>query len=291
MTTTTHKHYELARRAHYNTSFTPEKRAESFCAGFDADIAALQVAGVPQAKIDRYEALVVRHMQVKSRCLSSMITGPANFPVARAEKANRAEHTASQAATDYYNKILKEAKQEAYYAAHPEARPIMAGDGDALERLRAKLATLEGKHVKMVEVNKLLRKGDNLAVYDLMGTAAGAILCEKRGWWGNGYAPFELTNNRAEINRTKERIAEIEKRKATEAKDLIINGVRVLENTEAMRLQLFFEGKPPADIIALLKKQAFKWSPSSKAWQRQLTNNAIWAFNRNILPVLKGLNP
>src|SRR5574343_1210604 len=202
--TNTHKHYELARRAHYHTSFTPDNRAESFCTGFDADIANLQAAGVPQAKIDRYEALVVRHMQVKSRCLSSMITGPANFPVARAEKANRAEHTASLAATSYYDKIIKEAKQEAYYAAHPEARPVMSGDSDAVERLRDRLAKLEKAQQTMIAVNKIVRKQpiDRAALVALLGTEERAEEILKPDCFGGiGFAGFSLTNNRAEINR------------------------------------------------------------------------------------------
>ena len=109
--TNTHKHYEAARRAHYNTSFSPEKRAESFCTGFDTDVKALQDLGIEQTKIERYESLVIRHLGVKSRCISSMITGPANFTVESAEKANRAEHNASIAASYYYNRIVKQAKQ------------------------------------------------------------------------------------------------------------------------------------------------------------------------------------
>jgi hypothetical protein len=42
-----------------------------------------------------------------------------------------------------------------------------------------------------------------------------------------------------------------------------------------------------AETIALLKSHAFKWSPSNMVWQRQLTNNAIYAFNHWILPELK----
>lgn len=288
--TTQHKHYEMARRAHYNMSFTPEKRAESFCTGFDADIATLTAAGVPQAKIDRYEALAVRHLQVKSRCLSSMITGPANFPVARAEKANRAEHKASLALTAYYDKIMKDAKQEAYYAAHPEARPVMSGDSDAIERLRDRLAKLERAQETMIAVNKITRKTpiDRAAIVALLGTEARADEILTPDWFNQiGFASYSLTNNRAEINRTKERIAEITKRKATTPQELTINGVRVLENTEAMRLQLFFEGKPPAAMIALLKSHAFKWSPSNMAWQRQLTNNCIYAFKQWIKPALE----
>ena len=121
-----HRHYEAAKRAHYNTSFSPDRRAESFCIGFDKDMAELEALGVPEAQRARYEQLVVRHLGVKSRCISSMITGPANFPVRRAEKANRAEHTASEEASKYYAKIVGQAKSEAYYAAHPEARPVMA---------------------------------------------------------------------------------------------------------------------------------------------------------------------
>lgn len=284
-----HKHYELARRAHYNTSFTPEKRATDFCTGFDADIAALRGLGVEQHKIDRYEALVVRHMHVKSRCLSSMITGPANFPVARAEKANRAEHTASLAVSAYYDKIVKEAKQEAYYKEHPEARPVMSGDADAVERLKDKLAKLQEAQEKMVAANKLVRKGDREALAALLPNADIEELFKPDFCGRIGFADYSLTNNRSEIKRIEGRIAELEKRKASTPKDIVVNGVRVLENTEAMRLQLFFEGKPAQNIISALKSHGFKWSPSNMAWQRQLTNNAIWSFNHYVLPVLKGV--
>ena len=65
-----------------------------------------------------------------------------------------------------------------------------------------------------------------------------------------------------------------------------VDGVRIVENTEENRLQLFFDGKPEADIIALLKQHAFKWSPRFKAWQRILTPNAKFALNEYILPKL-----
>lgn len=284
----THKHYELARRAHYHTSFTPEKRAEDFCAGFDSDIAALQALHVPQSKIDRYEALVVRHMQVKSRCLSSMITGPANFPVARAEKANRAEHAASLAATEYYNKIVKEAKLEAYYNSHPEARPVMGGDADAVARLKEKLEKLTRNQEIMVQANKLIRKGDRESLKALLPNQDTEALFKPDFCGRVGFPDYTLTNNRARIKATQDRIAEIESRKAIGGKETTINGVRVLENTEEMRLQLFFEGKPSPAIISTLKSHGFKWSPRNMAWQRLLNNNCVYTFNNSILPVLKG---
>lgn len=113
MNMTNHPMYELAYRAYYNTSFSLERRAKDFCISFDVDIDNLENLGISQERIERYKALVTRHLQVRSRCISSMITGPANFPVRRAEKANRAEHTASLACAEYYNRIIKQAKQNA----------------------------------------------------------------------------------------------------------------------------------------------------------------------------------
>ena len=46
------------------------------------------------------------------------------------------------------------------------------------------------------------------------------------------------------------------------------------------RLQIFFPGKPEPDMIARLKSNAFKWSPSRGCWQRQLTGNAKGAARR-----------
>jgi len=285
--------YELARRAHYHTSFSPDKRASAFVEGHAKDIETLRGLNIPEDKIKRYEDLTRRWLQVKSRCISSMITGPANFPVKRAEKANRAEHTASQACLDYYNKIVNYAKKEAYYAQHPEARPIMSGDGDASARLKDKLAALIAEQERMKLINKAHRAYiKNPESLDKSGLDDSAKQIIKRykpaySWEPNPFAPFELTNNNAKIKQTQERIKELENRKATTPKDITINGVRVLENTDAMRLQLFFDGKPSAEIIKLLKSHAFKWAPSVQAWQRQLTNNAVYSFNHFILPVLK----
>lgn len=281
-----HKHYELARRAHYNTSFTPEIRAQSYCMGFDADIQKLRDLCVPEEKISKYERLWVKWMQAKSRCLSSMITGSANFPVARNEKANRAERRASDESAAYYDKLIKYAEKDAFYKENPEARPIMAGDADALERLKQKLADHVATQEKMKAANALIRKGDLLGLAELLGERQAEKILEP-AYGRAGFAPYALDNNRAEITRLKERIKDIEGRKATQPKDIMINGVRVFENTDDMRLQLFFDGKPPQEIIALLKKNAFKWSPKNSAWQRQLTNNAVYSFTNFVAPEIK----
>lgn len=57
-------------------------------------------------------------------------------------------------------------------------------------------------------------------------------------------------------------------------KETEYNGLRVVENTEIMRLQLFFDDKPAADVRERLKANGFRWSPKIGCWQRQLTDNA-----------------
>jgi hypothetical protein len=279
-----HKHYELARRAHSWTSFTPEKRAAGECAYFDEIM--LEFAGNEQVQA-KFERLFMLSLAAKSRCASSMITGPARFPVEKQRRASEREHKISGEMLAYIDRVRAAIKQEAYYAAHPEARPVLSSDADAVDRLREKLATLQANQDKLVQANKLIRKGDHAALLALFPTMTIEEILKPDCFGGLVFASFKLTNNNAKIKATGERIAELEKRKATVAKDIIINGVRCLENTEAMRLQLFFEGKPAREIIDTLKSHGFKWAPSVQAWQRQLTNNAVYAFNNSILPALK----
>ncbi len=55
------------------------------------------------------------------------------------------------------------------------------------------------------------------------------------------------------------------------------DGVKLVENVEANRVQLLFPGKPAADIRDVLKRNGFRWAPSEGAWQRQLNNAGIYA--------------
>lgn len=64
-------------------------------------------------------------------------------------------------------------------------------------------------------------------------------------------------------------------------------GFKVIENYDMDRVQFVFPDKPSAEERAMLKGAAFKWAPSQGAWQRQLTNNAIYAAKRIIAELTK----
>lgn len=272
-----HKHYETAKRAHYWTSFHPDKRAQDECKYFDE--ICTEFADKPEV-IAKFERLFLLSLAAKSRCASSMITGSAKFPIAKQEKASARERKITDEMLAYIERARKAINK-------PESTVISSDDENAIDKLKAKLDALTKAQEVMVQANKLIRKGDNAGLVALLGEERAAEVLKLDCFGGIGFADFELRNNNARIKQVEGRIKEIESRKATTPKDFMIGNVRCVENTEAMRLQLFFEGKPAANIISTLKSHGFKWAPSVMAWQRQLTNNAVWSFNHFVLPVLK----
>ena len=98
--------------------------------------------------------------------------------------------------------------------------------------------------------------------------------------WHLGDKPFAtwaLSNNSAEIRRVKDRIKSLSQQKEIGFVGWEFDGGKVEANTEANRLQIFFEDKPDEATREALKSNGFRWSPKAGAWQRQLTSNAYYA--------------
>lgn len=83
-----HRFYKQAYDAHRGTSHVPEKRATMELERFEIDLKNLKEAGKDDA-IPKFESLWLKQINARARCLSAMITGPAQFPTARNEKAMR----------------------------------------------------------------------------------------------------------------------------------------------------------------------------------------------------------
>ena len=107
--------------------------------------------------------------------------------------------------------------------------------------------------------------------------------------YGVPYPPYCLTNNNAKIRTAKQRIKELEEAKVSAHGEDIetgIEGLKIVENTEAMRIQLIFDDKPSADVRDVLKSYGFRWSPRFSAWQRHLNSNGKYAVKK-VLEILK----
>ncbi len=148
---------------------------------------------------------------------------------------------------------------------------ISSDDPRALERLQDKLARLEAERQETKRKNRLARAGELPDSQNPPNPPALQQLIGERRYPMPGYA---LRNLGAEIRRVRERIEELSKRVGREARSLERGGVRVVENGDISRLQIFTEGKPPQENRTWLKRNGFRWARSEGAWQRQLGDPA-----------------
>lgn len=159
---------------------------------------------------------------------------------------------------------------------------ILASDSDACDQLRAKIAKLDDLHARMKAANVMVRKGDRAGLA-AAGWSHAHIENLFTPQWGAGRGPlgfpaYELTSNTANLARMRQRLAHLESAKAAPSTEREEAGIRIEEDTDAMRLRLHFDGKPSPAIIAELKSRGFRWAPSEGAWQRQLNNAARYAL-------------
>lgn len=181
---------------------------------------------------------------------------------------------------------------------------ISSDDPDAPGKLAERIAELEAKQARMTAGNKVVRafwkaghratqSDEELARYFAkMAEAGWPVKALARSLLAGdycgriGFPGYELTNNSANIRRLKDRLKMVTRkaaeREAEPVREEQIGDVRLVENREINRLQIFFPGKPSPEVRQGLKQGGFRWSPSEGAWQRQLSNSAVYAAKRII---------
>lgn len=198
-----------------------------------------------------------------ARCPSVMIAGPSNFPVRKKERqvarddTLRAEYREISGLLDKMRSV--------------GTGGIQSGDPHALDKLQDKLTKLEGVQRKMREANAEARRSGHpvkISDPDVMQAALRT---------STPFPAWALSNNNAEIHRLRDRVAALEKAKQAQPKEDVRAGYTYREDTDAMRVQLIFDGKPDEATRSLLKSHGFRWAPSAGAWQRQLTANGRYA--------------
>ena len=212
-------------------------------------------------------------------CPSVMISGAGNFPVRKKERQVAAWQR-NHEFYEYVQGILGKIENILY------GREIIKSDDErAIEKLEEKLEDLKVTQERMKAANKAVRMKDTEAGDDAlreMGYSEEAIkeLREPNYIGRIGYPSYLLTNNNQNIHRIEERLKRLKAVKEKGSSEQEYETFKVVENTEAMRYQIVFDGKPDAEVRTLLKSNGFKWAPSQGAWQRQITENGKWALNR-----------
>lgn len=154
--------------------------------------------------------------------------------------------------------------------------PIKLDDPNALEQLTEKLSKRRQLQEMMKEVNAVIRssKSDDAKIDFIMKKCgksreeARNFLHPSESWCDPGFAAWELANNNQEIGRLRKRILEVERYREAAARaeeegnsEFPFNGGRIVDNIPANRLQIFFDGKPDADVRTRLKRNGFRWAP------------------------------
>lgn len=240
-----------------------------------------------------YPRFLKRKLTIISRrsgLLSTMITGGSNFPVRSQKKKQDSYHNALTDYIDYANYFSDKLNKAIF-----KSEAIKSGESDTLEKLREKLAELQKNHEIMKNANVAHReymKEKDISIFEKYGFKTeliNAIIESKT----KPIASYSLTNSLARIKDVEQRIKIEEKRAERYVggnKSSKYGDLEVIENVDENRLQLVFEGKPHENTRAVLKSHGFRWSPKNKAWQRQLTTNALYSLKRYVLPEL-GIDP
>ena len=269
---------EKAISAHRWTSFSPEKRGETMVNEYSAqlakDLAELKAQGIDSETLttyeQRYKSLFSAWLNAKSNCISAMITGPARFPIHKAEKANRSE----QKHYDIFQQWREKAKKAIVKKTQPEKTY-----NSEIERYKQELDRMRKNHELMkagnIAIKKAHKEKTDISQYLIETFGIKPHMID----WTMKFG-FGLQDNNANMKRIELRIKELEakeqNRQDEPEKDFLFNGGKVIMNYEADRIQIMHDTKPGQDVITLMKKNGFKWSPFNKAWQRQLTANAIY---------------
>lgn len=201
-------------------------------------------------------------LNINSNIVPVNIAGPANYNY---KKFNRLNDNMNNKINDYIDKsnkfydntekMLKNAysKDEIlnkYRNGYNE--PINSDDPLALEKLKSKLEYLEENHQKYKDFNKKARKNGEQQL-----------------------SPYVLANSNQNIKSVKDRIEKLEKMNNLNDVGYYFNEGEVRYDKTDNRLRIFFDNIPNEETRNILKSNGFKWSPKNKAWQRQLTPQAI----------------
>jgi hypothetical protein len=157
---------------------------------------------------------------------------------------------------------------------------ISSDDPQAIEKLTAQLEKLEADSIKMKAANKAIRKNDREALAKLGYSEKVIEHLFKPDHVGRvGFADFELTGNRANARRIRQRIEILKKARERQDVEQEGKGYTYREDTEENRVMFEFEGKPDDATRQVLKDHSFRWSPSrgkNGAWVRHLNNSGIY---------------
>jgi hypothetical protein len=163
--------------------------------------------------------------------------------------------------------------QERRAQAAETGHAISSDHPDAIPLLKAKLERLQRDAGIAKAANKIIRSKETddqkiAALIALRFTEGQARELLKPDYMGRiGFASYVFQNNNQEQHRIQKRIELLERQATETTTEKEIQGVRLVDNVEENRIQVFFPDIPSEGIRRALKGSGFKWAPSVGCWQ------------------------
>lgn len=294
--------YDRAYNAHGATSFSPDKRAKAVQDAYvahmqavyddvikhaDSEAATATINSAFQDYRSGYIKRMLAYLDAESRTMSPMITGPSSFPTrSNQKKLNTADKRRNELAEwDKHarNRLKKAARGVRSEVAAKEEqfeviRRKIDNDFDVIKAIDAGTSFYD-RSAFVNSITGALRTLARNGQTDTVNRALDYIEAEQKGLKKPLIAPrnsvWELRNQT--VSNTPSQTGTVTLKTYA--------GAEVVNNHDAQRVQILFDGKPDAATRDKLKSSGFRWSPKEQAWQRQNTVNGIAAAER----VLDGL--
>lgn len=272
------------------SSFDSDERGKTDIMHYEAQLHE-DLQQIPEEKQEDYTNTYKRKfaelLGSLSRCASTMVTGSANFNHQRNEKANNAYQNKYDEFHGWRNRFL-EAMQRMKEAARPEEEK----QEEVWQRLKRDIVG-SAKTIHEIDTGKARGYDRALFVSSILNKVStyanhgNVEIVQKAVDFITEYnsslkKPIITARNKffqlPEIaQRMKEKLQVV---KEQESKEMKFEDGTLVWNYEEDRLQILFDDIPEESKRKELKSSGFRWSPRNKAWQRQLTDNAVYAAKR-----------
>lgn len=289
--------WDVAVRAFNGTSFSPEERAAQYIRDYEA-VLLDDLKQIPDAEQEEYivkfkewaRMLFDKH----SRIMSSMITGPANFPTSRNERANNSYYRTVEEFNLWRAKYAKRVAKRIEAAKSPEEKEAVEWRGlkrdiDCNVQTCVEIDTGKNNYsYRTAFTNSISGKVERLAYNGKTSLVLKALAyikeLQENKETGLKKPLFTSRHSIWKLQEVCEKaILKQAERTNKESVEIPFEGGKVVKNYVEDRLQIFHDVKPASNIIYALKHNGFKWSRFNVCWQRQLTANAYYGAARAII--------
>ena len=272
------------------SSFDPEIRGETDIMIYGEELhndLRLMPEEERETYITAYRQKLSAQLSALSRCANPMVTGRGGFDYRRQEKTNRSYQNRYEEFRNWRQKVLEAVKRKQEAARPEEEKQEKAWL--ALKRdIKSSADTIHGidtgqcrGYNRALFVSSILNKVSTFANRGEVEIVRRAVDF-MTGYNSQVKKPVITPRNKffqlPELaERMREKLKAVQSR---ENKEVPFEGGTLVWNYGEDRLQILFDRIPEDSRRKELKSSGFRWSPKNKAWQRQLTANALSAAKR-----------